>query len=529
MHCLFSCLVMLFLVLAGTKAWATVTEATLYPNGAALVEELEAAPAQGDASTLCLYVPASARASSLNVTAPGARVLSLSTRPLPDFEPDPRRAPLKKAILEAENALAAANDEMAALEARRALWSWPNREVPSLTVLEEISAAMQTQLDQITERMRALRQTVQERQDALEALRDAWEKMGPSLLVMASLDRPVAAPVRVRCEYYTRKAFWKSGYRFNARPKEEKVSLALSATISQDTGLPWDKVRIGLATLNPGGRVTPPVPQPWIVRPAPAAPAAGVRAAKMAPNVLMASASAEAAADGAAPEPQQTSHDVFAVWDLGSRSLPPATPVSVPLLDLDCNAAFWDVARPRLAETAYLMARVSIPSDTLLLQGNAAFLIDGALAGEGFFNPLDETAPDAGASGASRVKEGAEIGAASYDIFFGPDILVPCRFVDLYQASNQKGLLSKVRSRSWRWRMEVTNGRETPVAVRLEDAAPQIRDERIKLKLVSQPEPARTEDNLYVWKTDLEPGKKFDVTCDLTLTAPDDLPFISTR
>lgn len=529
MHCLFSCLVMLFLVLAGTKAWATVTEATLYPNGATLVEELEATPAEGDASTLCLYIPASARESSINVTVPEAAVLSLSTRRLLDFEPDPRRAPLKKALLEAENALSAVNDEMAALEARRALWSWPNREAPTLAALEEIGAAMQTHLDQIAERMRALRQTVRERQDQLAALRNAWEKMGPSLLVMASLDRPVATPVRVRCEYYTKNASWKSGYRFNATPGEEKVSLALSATITQDTGLPWRDARIGLATLNPGGGVTPPAPRPWIVRPAPAAPAAGVRAAKMAPNVLMATASVEAAADGAAPEPHQMSHDVFAVWDIGSRSLPPATPVSVPLLSLDLKAAFWDVARPRLAETAFLMARVSIPGDAQLIEGDAVFLIDGALAGEGFFNPLEETEPDAGESGGSRVKEGEGIGATSYDIFFGPDVLVPCRYVDLYQASNQKGLLSKVQSRSWRWRMEVTNGRKTPVAVRLEDAAPQIRDERIKLRLVSQPEPARTENNLYVWKTELEPGKKFDVTCDLTLTAPEDLPFISTR
>lgn len=523
----------LLLLLSATGAFAGVTAADIYPGGATLTEQVNALVAPGSGSrTVLLYVPAQIRESSLNVTVPGATVLSLSTRRLMDFEPDPRREELKKKLDAANESLEAINDEIQTLEARKAYWAYPYKDTADVAKMQQIDAAIQKKLTEILTNVRALKQSKAEQTDKIAALKEAYEKAGPTMVVMAALDRPISGDrVQAQCSYHTSQVFWQARYRFDARPQKSDVAMSLSAEIVQNTGFTWENAEIGLITLNPSGNITPPFVRPWIVRVVKPMPMATSRAAVNAETIMVEDSALALKASGAAPAPMapaQESKGVYAVWNIGKRTLASGTPVSVPLMEKELKGEFYDIVRPRLTGTAFLMARVNFPADQQMTGGRAAFFIDGALAGESFFDPLNTVEPENGQSGAVMTPKTDEDGA-EYDLFFGPDRLVTCRYIELARTNDQSGILSKVQSKIWRWRVEVTNGRAVPIKVRVEDAAPQIQDERVKLELKALPAPERTENNLYVWKADLKSKDVFTINCEVVISAPEDLNLSSTR
>lgn len=523
----------ILLVLSVSTAFAGVTAADIYPQGATLTEDITAVVApNSDRRTILLYVPAQIQESSLNVTVPGVTVLSLSTRQLMNFEPDPRREKLKEKLEEAQNTLATIEDEINTLEARKAYWAYPYKDTADVAKMQQIDAAIQSKMTELLAQVRRLNQAKAKQKDTIATLKEAYEKAGPTMVVMAALERPVSEnTVQAQCSYYTSQAFWQARYRFDARPQKSDVSMSLSAEIVQNTGFSWENADINLITLNPSGTIVPPSVRPWVVRVIKPMPVAQPRAAINAEASMMADSPVLLKSAGASPaymEPTQESRGVYAVWNIGKKSLGTGTPISVPLMETELKGEFYDIVRPRLAGTAFLMARVSFPSDQQLTSGQAAFFIDGALAGESYFDPLNTVEPDKGQSGAAATPK-TDDNKTRYDLFFGPDRLVTCRYIELARTNDQSGLLKKVQSRIWRWRVEVMNRRAVPVTVRVEDAAPQLQDERIKLELKALPAPERTENNLYVWKAKLNSKDLFTINCEVNISAPEDLNLSSTR
>ncbi len=531
----FFCL--LFFLFAANTAFAKVIEANIYPNGAVLTEQINAIIApDSNRRTLLIYVPAQIQESSLNVTVPDATVLSLSTRRLMDFEQDPRRDELKKRLDQAQDALAVTNDAIQTLEARQAYWADPCADTADAAKMQQIDAAMQRNLTDILARVRELKRSKKEQEDRVAALAGAYEKAGATMVVMAALDRSISEDqVQAQCTYHTPQAFWRARYRFDARPQTSNVAMELSAEIVQDTGFTWDNATISLITLNPSGAILPPAVRPWIVRTiqsGPAGPVASAPRAMANAEAFMRDDSAmvmkTAGASVAPMAPQQESRGVYAVWNIGALSAASGTPVSVRLMEKELSGEFYDIVRPRLAGTAFLMAHVVFPSDQQMIGGQAAFFIDGAFAGESFFDPLNTAEPAERQSGAAATPKDAG-NKTEYHLFFGPDRLVTCRYIELARTNDQSGILSKMQSKIWRWRVEVANKRAVPIRLRIEEAAPQLQDERIKLALKAQPEPRRTENNLYIWDAELKSKDMFTVNCEVVISAPEDINLNSTR
>jgi hypothetical protein len=136
-----------------------------------------------------------------------------------------------------------------------------------------------------------------------------------------------------------------------------------------------------------------------------------------------------------------------------------------------------------------------------LPQGEATYLIDSAFVGARNFSMTDKTEK----------------------LFFGPDPQVDVKLDLTLKKSGEKGLLSAKKSWEWGWKVTVNNLKSHSVKVLMEDAYPQVRDERIKLTETFTGITPKKEDNLLKWSFDVAAKTKVSADYGFTIIYPDDM------
>lgn len=307
---------------------------------------------------------------------------------------------------------------------------------------------------------------------------------------------------------------WKPFYRLDAQPGEEAVSFTYEAQVWQRTGRDWDNVRLTLATTMPRRGLTPPEMRDWViqeqqvVKPAPRAARKMKRAV---PQSLqpMADAAPQAMVGAAPPAPVQQQRATYTAWDLGTRSIPAG---ESPRLEISMDAwpaAFRYTIRPAFGPQAWLTANATLPSVQDLPIGEALFMVDGSLAGRQSF----------------------ALSGNQTNLFFGEAPFIKASTKLIAKESGERGLLATKQTFQWQWAFQVANLGDADALIRIEEPAPQRRDERIELRIDSTPEaraatsvgPDGQEQQLLIWEETLAPGGEVTITHGVTLSAPKDM------
>lgn len=491
----------LCMVFAG-NASAEVISAMLYPDSAQVTER--AAPSLSSdtggqrRATIVLPPQADPQTVSVQVLQDKGRVLDLSWRRV--LREDKERV---KALQERLDALRV---ERNGLESRRlgldatvGFWKGLDMEgSPTPQAASDMASAVAGNVErlhkdiftvakQIEEMDRRLAQLKAELEQARGGSREIWEV---TLLVADAS----GSTLPLEYTYTLLDSGWSPVYRVNALPGGKRIDISMDARIWQRSGQDWREARISLATIPPHGPIAPPELPEWIIQPVPdVRPMLAPRAGKTMAREMLTTDMAESA-------PAMVERSTYRVWDMGKLALPTGPEQRVRIRDFPLEAAFTYLVRPSQGERAYLRAEAKAQEALDLPPGEALLMVDGGVL----------------------AKAGFSFAGSEQTIFLGGDPLVTAEARLLERQGGERGFIGKDRTHVWKWRIIVKNAKGYPVDVRVEEPKPQVRDERIKLKFQSEPEPVADPDEpwLLVWRLPVPSNAEKSVTWGLRLEAP---------
>lgn len=491
------------LTLAAQTAPARPVAVLLHPGGALVQEEVQAAPDK-DGKTLRVVLPPMADPQSLDLIVPDHAVAALRFEET-EASAATTAARLRDQLEEVGKKLSSLQAEQNDLDARRKYWSYPPTSFNTLAAVNDLDAAMREHLQQLRQENLALadRRAVLDKQ-AEELKRRIEQTGGDAALTrqaVIELADPASGPLAVRFAYSLPDAGWLPLYRLEALPDKNEVALTLEAEIWQRSGTDWAGVPLVLSTADPRQGMSPPRLSEWIVRPQPPMPQPVARSNQMmlaaesdmmepGARGVMAKASAPVYMDGAS----------FESWDIGSRDVPAGPSLRLPLHRETLKADFSYLLRPSRTEAAYLSAKLNMPELRHFPAGEALFLVDGVTVGKAPFSLSDD----------------------ENRIYFGRDPQVTAILKKNSQQSGKQGIIDRKQTYTWDWTITVFNKHRRPVDVRVEEPAPQSRDEQIAVNVTSKPEAAKEDHNL-VWSLEVPGGQSSVIRHTVTLTAPPDM------
>jgi uncharacterized protein (TIGR02231 family) len=285
---------------------------------------------------------------------------------------------------------------------------------------------------------------------------------------------PAKSPEAVQLHYsYTLPANARLHYHLDAHPGQNALDVTSLAELRQTTGIDWKGVDVSIALSERRRKLTPSSPHPWIID----------YAEKKAPHPIQARARvAEQQSLSAAPppadvtpsydadnerRPEAVQGETYRLWKLGKRDIASDLPLSVQLAQATHPATFAYTLRPRQQRQAYLRANVTFKQPEELPPGRADCFVDGDFVGT----------QTLGLSGTEAT------------IFLGTDPMVLATVHDMDSKRGEQGLISKSQTKNWHWKIVVENKRTRKVDVRVEEAAPVVRDSSIQLRSVATPTP----------------------------------------
>lgn len=473
--------------------------ALVYPSGAKMRLERTLPVRNGRIS---FDLPYGADVQSLDLTLKGRNVVGFEAARVPG-KANPAAAALRNALEEARRNAALLEGEKASLDARLALWTTPPiRGFTQAADLEKTDALMAARITELHVSRALLDPRLEEARRVVERLearfREAGGELGDVERITAGVLPAEDGEVEARIVFTLHNCGWQPVYRLDALPGKDMVRVTQLAEIRQGTGLEWKNVDLVLTTANPGAGLNPLPLRPWVVGPVPeAAFALGASNDAAAPQASAPTLRKASAAGAVMAAPLYRADAVSGSWTLGERDIPAGIPVLLTLDQSDWKAEFVRVLRPSQGKFAYLRARVTPPEPASLPGGSAQFLVDGTGAGKGMFS----------------------FSGSEGDIFFGEDPRVSATMELDTRQSGSRGFINKKQTRAWVWTIDVHNAHTDPVAVLVEEPAPQLRDEEVTLDLRSSPKP-ETDGRDYVWRLTVPGGGTKKINHAVTIAAP---------
>lgn len=491
-----------------------IERVTVFGTGA-LVERVATLPAAG--SYVLRGLPAAADPASIRVRIGGGEVVGVEVRErreraLPDERLDALRAAIQKLAREKQDL----EDERAALQSLAAHLaklftpappspmpavppagaSAPSDDArPGARVWAADRDFLAARLAEQQKAARANEQALAAKERELEAARRSLQLADATSVVLrdVALDVAAAAGGELRCElsYLVESAGWAPAYELRAQKELTKVELTYRARVWQATAEAWDGVDLWLSTAQPQRGAAGPDPQPqWLTlrgrRPAIglAAPAQEARRGDEA-QLLVVEEERKIVMPAKRPPP------FAAVSDEGLSvrfHLPDRATVApgeqgqivlvgraeLPLRPDRCCA-------PALDPTVWLEAKAVNSSDWVLLPGETAVHLGNDYLGKGTL---------------ALTRKGEE-----FDLALGADPFVTVERVALEDQRTSSALSSNgTQVHSWRLTFEnhgaPSAAGDGSVAVRVQEALPRSRDERITVRLdAARPEPSTAKDD----------------------------------
>lgn len=456
------------------------------------------------------------------------------TGTVPENEPSPER----RALLEAVNALAdeqaGIQGQLAAAENRLALWQ-KSLEQYGRAASEVLSAPSPAdEAAKLNEAYAAQYPVLhQDRETQRRALEDVGIRLREAQKNLVDFDRsagivllavPFAAEGEQALEYsYVLPAMSEISYRLDAAPDKGEVLISQDVALTQTSGFVWEKADVSLTTTRRDMTLDPRRIMPWIVtlaeKPKPAPRKSAVQASGVMPvpearmydaadkDMVARNQEYPLAQEAVMPAPVEEERATYRLWQIGPRRLESGKAARLALSAQACPAEFLYTLRPFSSPKGFLTAQLNPEKALDLPPGKARFSVDGAPVGHKFFT----FSGDKG------------------EVYFGSDPRVTVALRDMTSTSGQTGLFSKDQVRVRHWQFTLENSREKAVKALLEDAAPDVRDTAITLKMTSTPKPEQAVNppdkggaKVLRWSLTLEPGQSRVVDHKVELSAPVD-------
>ncbi|MCK9390100.1 MAG: DUF4139 domain-containing protein [Syntrophales bacterium] len=360
----------------------------------------------------------------------------------------------------------------------------------NITKMVQDKLALEPLLEETTKKIKELQDNLALTAGKKETV---WE-------VTVLLSGPAAAEATLRYTYTMSGCGWTSLYRLEAQPLRKRILFSWEAEIWQSSGQNWRQVDVRLATLQPTTTTTPQDLPAWIIKPRKEV------VYKAARRVMEEKMSDEAAAPAslaanAIEAPSLSRESSFHVWNLGKRSLNAGIKQRIQVQEETWPVEFTHLARPSQGDQTFVRGSVQFQEDKEIPRGTASFMIDGALIGK---RPFSLTGRED-------------------TIYFGADPLIKASSVLLSQASGEKTFFADKQTFLWEWRIEIANGRNYPVWVRMEEPLPQSRDKRIKITIKNSPDASENSPTSQIWLLDIPAGEKKIVSTGVAIEAPKNL------
>jgi uncharacterized protein (TIGR02231 family) len=452
-------------------------------------------PAQADPDTLVTQI----------VNTPGAVIEDQSWRQISRVDEDAVKA-LKKKIAALKEERISIQAAMKALDSQIQLWQMQTKaRFKTLADTSNMSVAMTKSIRKAAAERLALEpelekldQQIKRLQEELNATGGRKDTVWEVQVLLSGIQGNEAA---LSYAYNLGGCGWSARYRLEARPLDQAIHVAWEGEIWQSSGQDWGPVSVRLANRQPRTVLTPPTLPPWILRPKPATPPVVYKKAGRA--VAMAEMAAAASLDGQGNEagPARVDEGSYSSWQLGKRTIPAGVRQRAKILEESWPAVFSYLCRPSQGEQVFVRAAVRFDEARDLPRGQAVFFLDGALVGKRPF----------GLSGREET------------LFFGADPMIRVKSTLLSRQSGEKTFLADKQTHNWRWRIDMENGRNHPVSIRIEEPLPQSRDERIRITLKIDPPPSETEGGIQSWILDCGPGMKRQLFSGVEVEAPKDM------
>lgn len=480
-------LVALTLLLATPAALlAKPVEVLVFPSGAIVTEQASVAVTDGTAT---LTLPAVADPNSLKIAAQqsSATVSGLQFESV--LEPPGDYQQLQKQVEATREKLQGVKDRLEARERALSLWQAPlGGEFQSAAEYQKLaelvlanSEKLKLEHSTLTKESREIEKELRELERKLAEATNRQKRTWAVTVTLAG-----AKPSEtLRYSYRVRGATWAPVYILDARPAERSVRWDWTANLRQQTGADWQDVQLLLATAEPVFTLTPPENQPWIIRevrtyPATQSIALGKSVGAAAPQMEMIQ---DSFADAEEP-PARRSGTLFDIYDLGRQSVKAGKNYQLNIRMGSWPAEFDYLARPLQSPQAFLLAKIEFDELLPMPSGQATVLVEGVFVGKRPFSLLEN----------------------KLDLSFGNDPQIAIKVTPTREA-DEAGLFGSDRSQAWQWQVAITNNKNIPVNLRVEDPLPRIENKQIELVETLTGKQDKDE-HLAKWEIELPPGGK---------------------
>ncbi len=365
--------------------------------------------------------------------------------------------------------------------------------------------------------LRELNQRLTALQQQLQQIKTPRPKESYSVVVRILPDG--AGEFHLEVSYSVDRASWQPLYDLRVDTQTKLLQLDYLAEVTQNTGEDWADVALILSTAKPGLGTLPPKLSPWYVDaplppPMPAAAPMMQRTRSGAEerfgDVSAASDFLEAVAGGVAQEyaaetvaATAISHGGIVTFQIdGNNHIPgDRSPHKITIFSHSYPCQIEYIAIPKLVSFAYLQAIVTNPeTGATLLPGQANIFRDEMFVGT---TPLENVAPGQ----AFKLSLGIDEGLALER--------------DLVERKVDKRFMQDKRLITYAYRVLVTNLRDQEATLRLTEALPVSRSERIKVRLTrGNPQIELGQMGLLEWVIHLKPKAAQEVTYQFTVEHP---------
>lgn len=509
------------LILLPSAGFAKPVAAIIYPNDAKITEHLTADIETNAAQhTATFFLPIHVRKETLSINAPASAGMQITS-----VHVEEKMLPVADQAEQLKTRLKALKQKKSEFETRIKagtayidFWQTQAKNQPdtiqSIDVVEKLGKAIKNGItdayDEIYLHHRSienLEEQIREIEKQLNDLTGAAQKRWQITVFLTGSPQPA---IDLTCSYHIRNCSWRPTYTINAHPAESAIALNWYAEITQNTGIDWNNIDLKIATARPVIRPEPPFLRDWIIQPRKPVEISNAKQSRfMAEDALMSKAPAMSAEmrTGAAMEPEQEAGFSFDTYKLGTHTIKAGDSPRFTIRKMTLNAGFQYLIRPQAAPQAFLFGQLDdqgseTPEDFLKLpRGEATFLVDSAFIAIRQFSMHDR----------------------KQKFFFGSDPEVDVTLTTLEKKSNETGFLMGKKQYLWGWKVGVHNLKSHKINVLMEDAYPQIRDERIKLREIFDKIPPEKEDNLLKWSFSVPPNTEKEIEYGFSITYPDDM------
>ncbi len=497
-----------FIFFIASSSEALVSEVTLFPGAAKVVETAKIHPqcANNEKCRAILTIPPQADPESLIVALPANSRIKIDDIQMKavNRQDEARISALRKQINKAKNDRKDFQAKLQALDVQLQFWQMQTKaKTKNVADADNLAAAIgrnvrkssqekfviETEIEKIDKQLKEL-------QDNLNRAAGSKETSWEATLTFSGFSQNEMV---ISYNYTLGGCGWLPLYRIEALPAENKVSFSWEAQLWQSTGVDWKQVQINLATLQPAVTAVPTDLPDWIIKKR-SVRYKSMRTESMAPSAMMEKRSAPADENQDAVV-EETVKTTYSVWSIGRKDIPAGNRQRLKIKEENWPAEFIFLARPSLGQQAFVRAQVKFANSVEIPSGEALFLIDGAVLGKRNFS-------FAGTEGL---------------LYFGTSPLISVTSSTLADKAGAKAVFQNKQTQLWQWLIEAKNSSSNSIKLRIEEPVPQARDERIRLIFRQNPEPSEKDHSKFVWIIDVPARQKATIQNTIEMEAPKDL------